>query len=189
MTPRRRTLLVRDPPPVTITIREPSAVALQLVPVDTIDDPARREALDAADGADLVQRRWGRIFAWLGVAVALWIALHLVGCAGLGAVGEGMRTARDVAKIGCAILAASDGSTSDVLAATKDMQRALIESSAATAKANGADEKTIDGLVASVAVLARTLEAASKPIVEAGGNAPAKLPPCPVDGLPAKAPR
>ena len=80
MTPRRRTLLVRDPPPVTITVREPSAHALSLVPVDTLDDPARREALDAADGVDLVQRRWTRIFAWLGVAVALWIALHLVGC-------------------------------------------------------------------------------------------------------------
>lgn len=175
MTPRRRTLLVRDPPPVEITIREPSAHALSLVPVDTLDDPARREALDAADGVDLVQRRWGRIFAWLGVAVALWVALHLVGCTAL----EAARTAREVATVGCALLGASDGSTADVLATTKDMQRTLIEASAAAAKAHGADAATIDGLVASVAVLARTLEAASKPIVEAGGNAPARLPPCP----------
>ena len=67
-------------PATAIEVRAPSDHVLSFAPVDTIADPARREALDAADGADLVQRRWGRIFAWLGVAVALWIALHLVGC-------------------------------------------------------------------------------------------------------------
>ena len=78
----RRTLLVRDPPPVTITIREPSAVALQLVPVDTIDDPARREALAAADGVDLVQRRWTRFLRYATAALGLYLlARLLVGCA------------------------------------------------------------------------------------------------------------
>ena len=60
MTPRR-TLLVRDPPPVTIEIREPSTHALQFAPVDTIDDPARRDRLAAANGVDLVKRKWTRI--------------------------------------------------------------------------------------------------------------------------------
>lgn len=159
---------------------------LRFAPVETIDDPDRADRLAAANGVDLVKRKWTRIAWGALLAVALFIAAHiLVGCSELGAVGEGMRTARDVAKIGCALLGAGDGSTADVLATTKDMQRALIEASAATAKANGADARTIDGLVASVAVLARTLEAASKPIVEAGGNAPAKLPPCPVAPAPA----
>lgn len=184
MTPRRRTLLVRDPPPVTITIREPSAHALSFAPVETIEDPARhdREALAAADGADLVLRRWTRIGRYAVVALGLFLAARLlVGCTAL----EAAKTAREVATAGCALLGAGDGSTSDVLATTAKMQQALLEASAATAKANGADARTIDGLVASVAVLARTLEAASKPIVEAGGDAPAKLPPCPVAPAPA----
>lgn len=133
----RRTLLVRDPPPAVIELHRPSRVELSLVPVETIADPARREALDAADGVDLVQRRWGRIFAWLGVAVALWIALHLVGCspadwAAASAAGSTIGAAVDTfalvrarqieAKSGEATRAAAQGDTLGALRALSEAQ-------------------------------------------------------------------
>lgn len=173
-------------PATAIEVRLPSPVTLTFAPVETIPDEDRRAALDAANGTDLVLRRWTRIGRGVVVALGLFLAVRLlVGCSELGAVGEGMRTARDVAKIGCALLGAGDGSTADVLAATAAMQKALLEASAAQAKANGANAATIDGLVASVVVLSRAVEANARPVVEAGGNAPARLPPCPVAPAPA----
>lgn len=155
---------------------DPQPVTLDVVPVTMIENDTRREALAAANGRDLVQERVTQVVRFLGVVVLLLAAVRLlVGCTAL----EAARTAREVATVGCALLGAGDGSTADVLATTAKMQQALLEASAAAAKAHGADAATIDRLVASVAVLARTLEAASKPIVEAGGNAPARLPPCP----------
>lgn len=181
----KRTLLVRDPPPVVIEVREPSTHALSFVPVDTIDDPARREALLAASGVDLVQRRWGRIFAWLGVAVALWIALHLVGCAALEAAAPGLAVAHDVARAGCAILAASDGSSASVLEANQAMQRQVLDAQAQAAIERGANKAEIEALQASVVVLSAAVRASAEQIVHAAGNGPAKLAPCPVD-LPAE---
>ena len=180
----KRTLLVRDPPPVVLPVRSPSRVELALVPVDTIADPARREALDAADGADLVQRRWGRIFAWLGVAVALWIALHLVGCAALEAAAPGLAVAHDVARAGCAILAASDGSSASVLEATSRMQRSILEAEAERAKGRGVSPETVDGLVTTIAALSRVIEANALAVVKAGGNGPAAVPSCPASAEP-----
>lgn len=183
MTPRRRTLLVRDPPPVTITIREPSVHALSFAPVETIEDPARhdREALAAADGADLVLRRWTRIGRYAVVALGLFLAVRLlVGCTAL----EAAKTAREVAAAGCALLGAGDGSTASALAVTADVQKALFTNAADEAKRRGADAKTIDALALTAATLAEALRAASRPVVEAGGNAPAKLPPCPVAPAP-----
>ena len=78
----KRTLLVRDPPPVTIEIREPSTHALQFAPVDTIDDPARRDRLAAANGVDLVKRKWTRFLRYATAALGLYLlARLLVGCA------------------------------------------------------------------------------------------------------------
>ncbi len=167
-------------PATAIEVRAPSSHVLAFAPVETIADPRRRDMLDAANGVDLTLRRWTRIARAVVVVVGLLVTVRLlVGCTELAAIGEGARTARDVAKMGCALLGAGDGSTADVLAATAKMQQALLEASATAAKANGADARTIDGLVESVAVLARTIEANARPVVEAGGNAPAKLPPCP----------
>lgn len=133
----RRTLLVRDPPPVVIELHRPSRVELSLVPVETIADPARADRLAAANGVDLVQRRWTRIFAWLGVAVALWIALHLVGCspadwAAASAAGSTIGAAVDTfalvrarqieAKSGEATRAAAQGDTLGALRALSEAQ-------------------------------------------------------------------
>lgn len=137
MTPRR-TLLVRDPPPVVIEVREPSAVALQLVPVDTIDDPARREALAAADGVDLVQRRWTRFLRYATGVLALYLLARLLtGCSPadwaaaqpvLGTVGAAVDTfalvrARQIeAKSGEATRAAAQGDTLGALRALSEAQ-------------------------------------------------------------------
>ena len=180
----KRTLLVRDPPPVVIEIREPSTHALSFVPVDTIDDPARRDRLAAANGVDLVKRKWTRIFAWLGLAVALWIALHLLGCAALERAVPAMGVAHDIARAGCAILAASDGSSASVLEATSRMQRAVLEAEAERAKGRGVSAETVDGLVTTIAALSRVIEANALRVVAAGGNGPAAVPACPVAAEP-----
>ena len=175
----RRTLLVRDPPPVTITIREPSAVALQLVPVDTIDDPARREALAAADGVDLVKRRWTRFLRYATGVLGLYLLARLLtGCAALDAAVPALGVAHDVARAGCALLAASDGSSASVLEATSKMQRSILEAEAERAKGRGVSPETVDGLVATIAALSRVIEANALRVVVAGGNGPAALPPC-----------
>ena len=159
---------------------DPQPVTLAIVPVELHAPPETREALLASNGVDLVLRRWTRI-ARVGVAViGLGIALRLLtGCASLGAASAGLQTARDVAKAGCALLAATDGSTASALAVTADVQRELFANAAEEAKRRGADARTIDALAQTAAALAEALREASKPVVEAGGDAPAKLPPCP----------
>lgn len=176
----KRTLLVRDPPPVVIEVRQPSAHALRFVPVDTIADPARREALDAADGADLVKRRWTRILKIATAVLAFYIAIQLfTGCAALARAVPAVGVAHEVAKAGCAILAASDGSSANVLAATASMQRSILEAEAERAKGRGVSAETVDGLVATVAALSRVIEANALRVVAAGGNGPAVMMPCP----------
>lgn len=44
---------------------------LRFAPVDTIPDRERRDALDAANGVDLVMRRVGRIAAALASVIAV----------------------------------------------------------------------------------------------------------------------
>lgn len=176
----KRTLLVRDPPPVVIEIREPSSHALQFAPVDTIDDPARRDRLAAANGVDLVKRKWTRIARYFVAAVAIYAAIHLLsGCAALEAAAPGLAVAHDVARAGCAILAASDGSSASVLAATSKMQRSILEAEAERAKGRGVSPETVDGLVATIAALSRVIEANALAVVKAGGNGPAQVAPCP----------
>ncbi len=177
---RRRTLLVRDPPPVVLEVREPSAVALRLVPVATIDDPARREALAAADGVDLVKHRWTRFLRYATGVLGLYLlARLLVGCAALDRAVPALGVAHDVARAGCAILAASDGSSADVLAATSKMQRSILEAEAERAKGRGVSAETVDGLVTTIAALSRVIEANALRVVAAGGNGPAVVAPCP----------
>lgn len=105
----------------------------------------------------------------------------VLGCspATLAAIGAGASTARDVAKIGCALLSETDGSSADVLAATANMQRAILEAQADAAKQRGADAATIDALVRSVALLSETVRANASQVVTAAGNGPARLTPCP----------
>ncbi len=182
---RRRTLLVRDPPPVVIEIREPSAHALSFAPVESIDDPARREALLAASGVDLAQRRWTRFLRYATAALGLYVVVRLLtGCAALEAAAPGLAVAHDVARAGCAILAASDGSSASVLEATSKMQRSILEAEAERAKGRGVSAETVDGLVTTIAALSRVIEANALRVVAAGGNGPAVVPPCPASAEP-----
>lgn len=178
-----------DPLPVVSDVRRRHV--LNFAPVDMIDDPDRRAALLAASGVDLSQRRWTRrVVALACILGVLLVARLLLGCAALPAIGAGLSTAGEVAKIGCAMLGATDGSSASVLAANHAMDRAILESQAREAVARGADQKTVDALVASIAVLSAAVRANAEQVVIAAGNGPAKLPPCPVsDGLPTKAPR
>ena len=177
----KRTLLVRDPPPVVIEIREPSTHALSFVPVDTIDDPGRREALLAASGVDLVQRRWTRFLRYATAALGLYVVARLLtGCAALERAVPAVGVAHDVARAGCAILAASDGSSASVLEATSRMQRSILEAEAERAKGRGVSAETVDGLVTTIAALSRVIEANALKVVAAGGNGPAAVPACPV---------
>lgn len=113
----------------------------------------------------------------LGLAVAVWVALHVVGCA---ALGPALTTARDVAKVGCAILQGTDGSSADVLASLAAMQRSIVEAQASDAAARGADKAAIAALLESTAKLAGAIAATSGQIVQAAGNGPARLQPCPI---------
>jgi len=158
----------------------PQPVTLAIVPVELHAPPETREALLASNGVDLVARRVRRLASVLApIVFMLVLARLLTGCASLGAASAGLQTARDVAKAGCALLAATDGSTASALAVTADVQRELFANAAEEAKRRGADARTIDALAQTAAALAEALREASKPVVEAGGDAPAKLPPCP----------
>lgn len=169
-----------DFPPVVITVREPSREVLTFAPVQTIEDPARADRLAAANGVDLVLRKWTRIGKWFALAVGVLVAVYLLtGCAALDRAVPAIGVAHDVAKAGCAILAATDGSSADMLAANQAMSRSIVEASAQTAKDRGADAATIDALVKSIAILSETVKANAVQVVQAAGNGPAKLAPCP----------
>ena len=162
---------------------DPQPVTLDVVPVSMVEDEARREALAAANGRDLVQERVTQVVRFLAVVVALLAVVRLLcGCspASLAAIGAGASTARDVAKIGCAILSETDGSSAQVLAATEAMRREILTAQADAAKARGADAATIDALVRSVALLSETVRANAAQVLEASGNGPARITPCPM---------
>lgn len=54
---------------------------LRFAPVETIDDPLRRECLNAANGRDLVQERVTRWMVFAAIVGALAFVLRcLVGC-------------------------------------------------------------------------------------------------------------
>lgn len=154
-------------------------VTLAIVPVELQDDPARAEALAASNGRDLSRERVTRTAITIAFfVVVLAVTRCLLGCAALAGAGPALQTARDVAKTGCAILAASDGSSADVLARTQDLQRAILATAAQDATAKGADVARVEQDMKTIAVLADALRTVSLAIVQAAGNGPAKLPPC-----------
>lgn len=164
---------------------DPQPVTLDVVPVSMVEDATRREALAAANGRDLVQERVSQVVRFLGVVVLLLAIVRcLVGCAALERAVPAVGVAHDVAKVGCALLSASDGSSADVLAATANMQRAIVEAQADAAKQRGADQATIDALVRSIAVLSEVVRANAEKVVTAAGNGPAVLPVCPAASSP-----
>ena len=114
----------------------------------------------------------------------VFLVPFLVGCAALDHAVPALGVAHDVARAGCAILAASDGSSADVLAATANMQRSILEAEAERAKGRGVSPETVDGLVATIAALSRVIEANALRVVAAGGNGPAVVPACPVASEP-----
>ena len=161
-----------DPQPVTLDVR----------PIELYrDEPGRAEALGAANGRDLVLERINIVAGLAAVVVALVFVLAcLSGCAALERAVPAVGVAHDVAKIGCAILAASDGSSASVLDATSKMQRSILEAEAERAKGRGVSAETVDGLVTTIAALSRVIEANALRVVAAGGNGPAAVPACAV---------
>ena len=59
------------------------------------------------------------------------------------------------------------------------MQRSILEAEAERAKGRGVSAETVDGLVTTIAALSRVIEANALRVVEAGGNGPAVVAPCP----------
>jgi hypothetical protein len=165
---------------------DPQPVTLDVVPVSMVEDKARREALAAANGRDLVQERVTQVVRFLAVVVALLAVVRLLcGCspASLAAIGAGASTARDVAKIGCAILSETDGSSADVLAATARVQRQVLEAQAEAAKQRGANREEIDALLRTIAALSRLIEVRALDVVRAAGDGPARMAPCEAGAL------
>lgn len=121
-----------------LPVRGPSRTEVSFAPVDTINDPLRREALDAADGADLVQRRWTRILKIVTLVLGLCVfARMLTGCSptdwaaaqpALGTIGAAVDTfalvrARQIeAKSNEATKAAAQGDTLGALRALSEAQ-------------------------------------------------------------------
>ena len=84
-----------------------------------------------------------------------------------------------MARVGCAFLEGTDGTSADVLARTQEIQREILAAEAKSAASNGADVDRIAADMKTIAALAEALRASSLAIVQAAGNGPAKLPPCP----------
>lgn len=161
---------------------DPQPVTLDVVPVTMIENDTRREALAAANGRDLVHERVTQVVRFLGVVVLLLAAVRLlVGCAALERAVPAVGVAHDAARVGCALLAASDGSSSEVLATTADMQRQILEAQADVAKQRGANRAEIEALQASVVALSAAVRAHAEQILRASGDGPARLAPCPVE--------
>lgn len=159
---------------------DPQPVTLDVVPVALVNDKAREDGLAAANGRDLVQERVTHVVRVAAIVFALLFVIRcLCGCSELAAIGEGAKTARDVAKLGCAILNGTDGSSADVLARTQDLQRAILEADAKKAIEKGADAAQVEEDRRTIAALADTLRIVSSGIVKAAGNGPARLPACP----------
>lgn len=139
-------------------------------------DPDTDRGLAVANGANPERLFTLRTALSVFVAAVAFIALFLIsGCAEFS---EGVRTARDVAKIGCAILEGTDGTTTDVLDRTQDLQKELLATSAKIAVAHVADAARVEQDMKTIAALAETLRFVSSNVVQASGNSPAKLVPC-----------
>ncbi len=113
--------------------------------------------------------------------VVLLVALFLAGCSSLAALGEGARTARDVARGACAILNASEGgSPAEVTAALAGAVREIVARQAATAAADERHREEVRALVRVADASFAAAREASERIGTLAGGAPVALPPCPV---------
>lgn len=143
-------------------------------------DPDEHSALRSANGADLDGEHAARVIVRVFLAfVAVLVAVFLAGCSQLAALGEGARTARDVAKTACAVIAGTDGSPAEVTAALAAALRDIVAQQAIAAARDEAHR-------AEVAALRRVIEAsfaatreASERIGTLAGAAPVVVPPCP----------
>lgn len=143
-------------------------------------DEGTERGLLAANGANPDRGLTIRDAFGVFVFIMLFVILFLVsGCSSLEALGEGARTARDIARIGCAVLEGTDGSTKDVLERTQALQRELLATAAKEAAAQGVSEERLQQDMRTIEALADTLRTVSLAVVQASGNAPAKLAPCP----------
>lgn len=139
-------------------------------------DPDTDRGLAVANGANPEQLFTLHNALYIFIAVVLFIGAFLLsGCAEFS---EGVKTARDVAKIGCAILQGTDGTTTDVLARTQDLQKELLAASAKIAIERGADPTRVEQDMKTIDALAETLRLVSSSVVQSSGNSPAKLVPC-----------
>lgn len=159
--------------PITLTPREP-------------DDEA---ALRSANGADLEGEHSARIVVRVFVAfVAVLVAVFLAGCSSLAALGEGARTARDVARGACAILGASEGgSPAEVTAALAGAIRDIVAAQAEAAAKDEARREEVRALVRVADASFAAAREASERIGTLAGNAPIVVPPCPA-AAPTEAP-
>lgn len=169
----------------TLTIPSESTTRglVTLIPCELVArDPDTDRGLAVANGSSPERLLTLRNALSVFVAVVVFIVLFLTsGCAEFS---EGVKTARDVAKIGCAILEGTDGSTADVLARTQDVQKEILSASAKVAVENGADAARVEQDMKTIAALAETLRQVSSPVVQASGNGPVKLTPCPAPSSP-----
>lgn len=109
------------------------------------------------------------------IMVAATLAL-LSGCAGL-TPGTALQTADTVARGACAVLMGA--SPVDTLAATKEVQKAIVEEVRKEAERN-ADPATVRALFVSIAQTADSLEGLSTQLVKLAGRMPDRVPaPCP----------
>ena len=65
-----------DPPPVVSDVR--TRHMLSFAPVSTIEDQARRDALDSANGVDLALRFWTRFALTVALVVGLVVGIVMV---------------------------------------------------------------------------------------------------------------
>lgn len=155
---------------------------LRILPVLLIPrDPDERDAIRAAEGADLNGERAGRVVKGVFLAfVAVLVAVFLAGCSSLAALGEGARTARDVARGACAILEASDGgSPAEVTAALAGALRDITAQQAASAARDEARAAEVRALVRVADASFAAAREASERIGALAGTAPVVVPPCP----------
>jgi MinD superfamily P-loop ATPase len=123
-------------------------------------------------------RRLHVLHAAAMLLVAVGLARLVTGCSELGAIGTGIQTARDVAKVGCAILEGTDGSSADVLASLAAMQRAIVEAQATRAAEQ--DPQATAAMLRTLAALAEGQAITARQLAALAGERPVKVEPCPV---------
>jgi biopolymer transport protein ExbB/TolQ len=151
---------------------------LQILPILLVDrDGDHADALRSANGADLQGEQSTRVIVRVFLAFALLlVALFLASCSSLAALGEGARTARDVARGACALLdAAEGGSPAEVTAALAGALRTITEQQATAAEARG-DREAVRALLRSAEASMLAARAAAEEIAKLAGGAPVACP-------------